>query len=95
MSPEPDRTVATVLPAAIELTTAYAAGPTDPELFWQTMQRLLLDRAEQSDPPQAVAELLLGTAALASMLLDEAAECSGRERPTILAELHRTYLNGP
>ncbi|MDQ7905059.1 hypothetical protein RB614_11055 [Phytohabitans sp. ZYX-F-186] len=37
----PEAAIAAVLPAALELTTAYAAAGDDPSLYWQTMRRVL------------------------------------------------------
>jgi len=86
----PDEALALVLPAALELTTA-AAG--DPGLYWQTMRRVVGESLDGADPGRAVAQLLFGLSALNSILLDDLAATTGRDRAAILADLHRRYLS--
>lgn len=95
MSPaDPNQVTAAVLPAALELTTAYACAGEDPDLYWQTMQRVIDDSLSGADPAHAVAELLFGLSALSSILLDDLARLTGREPTDVLAELHQSYLSG-
>jgi hypothetical protein len=89
----PGDAVATVLPAALELTTAYGAAADDPGLFWETMRRVVGESLTGADPARAVAELLFGLSALSNLLLDELAEHTGQNRADVLAEVHRSYLS--
>ncbi len=94
MSPvDPSQVTAAVLPAALELTTAYACAGDEPDLYWQTMRRVVGESLSGADPAQAMAELLFGLSALSSILLDDLARLTGRGPAEVLAELHRTYLS--
>ena len=84
--------IATVLPPALELATAYTASEDDPALFVTTMRRVVSDSMTTSDPTTATAQLLFGMAALTGILLDDLCQQSGRDRTDVLAEIHRLYL---
>ncbi|MEV0734258.1 hypothetical protein [Polymorphospora sp. NPDC050346] len=88
----PDEVIATLLPPALELTTAYVTSGDDPALYWETLHRVVGESLTGAEPGRAVAELLVGLSALAGLLLDQLAEAGDRDRARILTELHRTYL---
>jgi hypothetical protein len=87
-----DRLAARVLPAALELATAYTAAGTEPALFWEAMRRVVGEAQTGADPARAVAELVFGQAALAGILMDELASQTGQDRADVIAEIHRRYL---
>jgi hypothetical protein len=86
--------LATLLPPALELMTAFTASEDDPGFFWATMQRVVGESLTGADPGRAVAELVFGQAALAGILLDQLAEHTGTDRVSLLNQIHRTYLTG-
>ncbi|BCB77181.1 hypothetical protein GCM10022251_57300 [Phytohabitans flavus] len=90
----PEAAIAAVLPAALELTTAYTAASDDPSLYWQTMRRVLGESMDGADPATAMAQLIFGLSALSGILLDDLAEHTGQDRAALLAEIHRAYLTG-
>ncbi|BCB88831.1 hypothetical protein Psuf_061440 [Phytohabitans suffuscus] len=86
--------MAAVLPAALELTTAYTAAGDDPSLYWEAMRRVLGESLDGVDPATAMAQLIFGLCALSGILLDQLAEQTGQDRAGLLAEIHRVYLTG-
>ncbi|GAA1772539.1 hypothetical protein [Luedemannella helvata] len=84
--------LATVLPPALELATAYAASEGDPALFVTTMRRVVDESMQATDPSTATAQLLFGMSALCGILLDDLADHEGTDRAAVLAQVHRLYL---
>ena len=84
--------LATVLPPALELATAYTQSEHDPALFIETMRRVVGESLQAEDPLTATGQLLFGLSALCGILLDEMAERAGIDRAAVLAEVHRLYL---
>lgn len=87
-----DEAMAAVLPAALELTTAYTAATDDPSLYWETMRRVVGESLTGADPATAIAQLVFGLSALSGILLDHLADETGRDRAAVLAEIHRAHL---
>jgi hypothetical protein len=87
--------LATVLPAALELMTAYTSSGSDPRFFWDAMRRVVGESLTGADPARAVAELLFGLSAVGGILLEQLAEAVERSPHELLHDLHRDYLTGP
>jgi len=64
----------------------------NPEFFWQTMRRVVGEAQTGADPARTIAELVFGLAALSGILADDLAECTGRDRAAVIAEIHRAHL---
>ena len=84
--------LATVLPPALELATAYTQSEQDPALFIETMRRVVGESLQAQDPLAATGQLLFGLSALCGILLDDLAERAGVDRAAVLAEVHRLHL---
>jgi hypothetical protein len=95
-APQPSaEALAAVLPAALELMTAYTSSGADPRFFWEAMRRVVGESLTGADPARAIAELLFGLSAVGGILLDQLAGAVERSPNELLQDLHREYLTGP
>ncbi|MGH3932266.1 MAG: hypothetical protein ACRDTF_20075 [Pseudonocardiaceae bacterium] len=93
----PDELLHTVLPAALEVLSAWSIAETeaDPSVFHQAMDRTIGDAARAQDPLRRVVEMIFGLSSLSGILLDELADVTGRSRGEVLHAVHRRYLDPP
>ncbi len=91
----PDELLHTVLPAALEVLSAWSIAETevDPSVFHQAMDRTLGDATSAGDPLRGLAEIIFGLSSLSGILLDELADVTGRSRGEVLHAVHRRYLH--
>ncbi|MEX5709993.1 hypothetical protein AB1484_17180 [Parafrankia sp. FMc6] len=96
MGSVPDGPVA-CLPVAIEIMTAYTDSATDPAFFWATVQRVMADGADRTNPTAAMAELVLGLATLCGITLDHLSDRSGPGTGPrdLLAAIRNAYVTDP
>lgn len=91
----PDELLHTVLPAALEVLTAWSIAETeaDPSVFRQAMDRTIGEVVSAPDPLRGLAEMLFGLSSLSGILLDELAQVTGRSRGEVLHAVHLRYLD--
>ncbi|MGH3928085.1 MAG: hypothetical protein ACRDTT_35360 [Pseudonocardiaceae bacterium] len=91
----PDELLHTVLPAALEVVSAWSIAETeaDPSVFHQAMDRTIGDALQAPDPLRGLAEMIFGLSSLSGILLDELATATGRSRGEVLHAVHRRYLD--
>ena len=84
--------LAEILPPALEVMTAFTQSRDDPAFFWQAIERVLGEPRDGTDPAGALTGLAFGLSALSGILLQEAADATGRDPAQVLADIHRAYL---
>ncbi|CUU55060.1 hypothetical protein CcI49_09110 [Frankia sp. CcI49] len=96
MGSVPTDPMAACLPVAIEIMTAYTDSADDPAFFWESVQRVMADGAQRTNPAAAMAELVLGLATLCGIALNDLADRSGSDVATrdVLRAIQRTYVSG-
>lgn len=92
MSAARDAMIASLLPPALELMTAFTQSKDDPAFYWQAMQRVIGDAMSTDDPARGMAEVVFGLSALSGILLDQLSDTTGSEQSDLLAAVHRAYL---
>lgn len=96
MGSAPTDPMAACLPVAIEIMTAYTDSADDPTFFWESVQRVMADGAQRTNPAAAMAELVLGLATLCGITLNDLADRSGSDVAArdILRDIRRGYVSG-